>query len=125
MKTSRSNHGENAGPEQIAELVREFGARLAHFFLFQPICHNAKAVTSSPIDQHALMMVQITSSSVFIRSPFQTPEQTSLTWGNLWALYLEPKEEPSIPEIQSFIFLQTSLTGLAVRKLALPELSYG
>jgi hypothetical protein len=45
--------------------------RLAHFLLYQLVCHNAKVVTSSPIDQHALMMVQITSNSVFIRSPFQ------------------------------------------------------
>ena len=45
--------------------------RLAHFLLYQLVCHNAKVVTSSPIDQHALMMVQITSNSAFIRSPFQ------------------------------------------------------
>ncbi|MBV8413686.1 MAG: hypothetical protein JO251_00570 [Verrucomicrobia bacterium] len=109
-----------------SSLARDFcGLAHSHFFLFQPIWHNAKVVTSSPIDQHALMIVQTTSNSVFIGSPFQAPEQTFLTWGNLWALYLEPREEPSIPEIQSFIFLQTSLTGLAVRKLALPELSYG
>ena len=45
--------------------------RLAHFLPYQLVCHNAKVAASSAIDQQALMMVQITSISVFIRSPFQ------------------------------------------------------
>ena len=63
----------------VAEVINLLPiCRLAHFLLYQLVCHNAKVVTSSPIDQHALMMVQITSNSVFIRSPFQEREETSL-----------------------------------------------
>ena len=56
----------------VAEVINFLPiCRLAHFLPYQPICHDAKAATSSPIDQQALMMVQNTSNSVFIRSPFQ------------------------------------------------------
>jgi len=53
--------------------------RLAHHFLLgRRVCHNTKVVAKSPIDQHALMTVQTTSNSGFIRAPFEAPEQTSL-----------------------------------------------
>ena len=56
----------------VAEVINFLPiCKLAHFLPYKLVCHNAKEVTSSPIDQHALMMVQITSNSVFIRSPYQ------------------------------------------------------
>ena len=39
----------------------------------QLVCHSIKTGTSSPIDQHALMIVHNARNSVFIRGPFQAP----------------------------------------------------